>query len=70
MANVYCGSSIHFSVEEDEQETLQKAQNILEDIRHMWYVQDDNAWNNEDYWELENAVNMLEKLFKCKKNTN
>lgn len=70
MASVYCESNVSFSVNEEEQNALQKAHDIIEKIRHDWYVRDDNAWDNEDYWELENAVNMLEKLFKCKKNIN
>lgn len=67
MANVCCTSNVSFSVNEEEKETLQKAHDIIETIRHDWYIQDDNVWDNEDYYELENTVNMLENLFKCKK---
>ena len=67
MANVYCSSSVSFSVKEEEQEVLQKSHNILADIRHEWNIRDDSAWDNEDYWELDNAILMLEKLFKCTK---
>lgn len=69
MANVYCTHDVSFSVNEEEKEVLQKAHDIIEDVRHDWNIKDDNAWDNDDYWELENAVNMLERLFKCKKNT-
>lgn len=58
-----------FSVNKEEKEVLQKAHDIIEGIRHDWNTQDDNALDNDDYWELENAVNMLENLFKCKKGT-
>ena len=67
MASVYCSTEVSFSVKEEEKEILQKAHNILEDIRHEWYVKDDNAWDSENYWEIENAVLMLENLFKCSK---
>lgn len=67
MASVYCSSDVSFSVMEEEKEILQKAHDILEDIRHKWYMKDDNAWDSEEYWEIENAVLMLEKQFKCTK---
>ena len=67
MASVYCSTEVSLSVKEEEKEILQKAHDILEDIRHMWYMQDDNAWDSEEYWEIENAVLMLEKQFKCSK---
>ena len=67
MASVYCSSNVSFSVNDEEKKVLQKAHDILEDTRHQWNMRDDDAWDNEDYWELENATNMLEKLFKCKK---
>ena len=34
MASVYCSGNASFSVEEEEQEVLQKAHDILADIRH------------------------------------
>lgn len=67
MASIYCETNISFSVNEEEKKTLQKAHDILEDIRHNWFIQDDNAWDNEEYWEIENAVSMLRKCFKCNK---
>ena len=67
MASVYCSREVSFSVKEEEKEILQKAHDILENIRHMWYVQDDNAWDSEEYWEIENAVSMLRKQFRCTK---
>lgn len=67
MANVYCESNVSFFINKEEQDVLQKSHDILEKLRHTWFVQDDNAWDNEDYWELENAVKVLEELFNCKK---
>lgn len=67
MANVYCESNVSFHINEEERNVLQKSHDILETIRHSWNIKDDNAWDSEDYWELENAVEMLEKLFDCKK---
>lgn len=67
MANVYCESNVSFSVNEEEKDILQKSHDILETLRRNWSIRDDNAWDNEDYWELENAINMLEKLFTCNK---
>ena len=40
---------------------------IIEKIRHAWFIEDDNAWDNEDYWEIDNTVKMLERLFLRKK---
>ena len=67
MANVYCTNNVSFSVNEEEKEVLQKAHDIIDGVRHDWNIKDDSAWDNDNYWELENAVNMLERLFKCKK---
>lgn len=67
MANVYCASNTSFSVNKDEKEVLQKAHDILEEIRHDWFIKDAGAWDNEDYWEVDNTVKMLERLFECKK---
>lgn len=70
MANVFCSSNISFSVNEEEKEILQKSHDILETIRHSWYMRDDNAWDDDRYWEIENAVEMLENIFGCNKNPN
>lgn len=67
MANVYCSSRVSFSVSEDEKDILQKAHDIMEEIRHQWFLKDDNAWDNEDYWEIDNVVKSLENFFECKK---
>lgn len=69
MANVYCTKDISFSIREEEKEILQKAHNIIEEIRNNWFLQDNNAWDSEDYWEIDNTVKMLERLFECKKET-
>lgn len=66
MASVYCTSSVSFSINEEEKEVLQKSHNILDGIRHDWNIRDNNAWDNDDYWELKNAVDALERLFGCK----
>lgn len=64
MGNVYCTSNVSFSINEEEKEILQKAHDIIEKIRHDWFIKDDNAWDNEDYLEIDNIVKMLERLFK------
>lgn len=69
MVNVYCTKDISFSIREEEKEILQKAHNIIEEIRNNWFLQDNNAWDSEDYWEIDNTVKMLERLFECKKET-
>ena len=48
MANVCCASNVSFSVNKDEKEVLQRAHDIIEEIRHDWFVKDDDAWDNED----------------------
>ena len=65
MASVYCSGNASFSVEEEEQEVLQKAHDILADIRHKWHIKDDDAWDDERYWQISESVDMLENLFKC-----
>ena len=67
MANVCCASNVSFSVNKDEKEVLQRAHDIIEEIRHDWFVKDDDAWDNDDYWGIDNAVKILEILFECKK---
>ena len=67
MANVCCTSNVSFSVNEDEKEVLQREHDIIEGIKHDWFVKDENAWDNEDYWEVDNAVKILETLFSVKK---
>ena len=67
MANVCCVSNVSFSVNKDEKEVLQRAHDIIEEIRHDWFVKDDDAWDNEDYWGIDNAVKILETLFSVKK---
>ena len=67
MANVCCVSNVSFSVNKDEKEVLQRAHDIIEEIRYDWFVKDDDAWDNEDYWGIDNAVKILETLFSVKK---
>lgn len=42
---------------------------FIEEIRHSWFLKDDDVWDNEDYWEIDNTVKLLERLFECKKET-
>lgn len=70
MANIFYSSNTSFSVSDEEKDILQKAHNILKEIRHSWTLKDDNAWDNEEYWEIDNFVKMLERLFECKKEEN
>lgn len=70
MGNVYCTSKVFFLMNEEEKEILQKTHDIIEKIKHDWYIKDDDAWDNEEYWEIDNTVKTLEKLFKCKKDIN
>ena len=43
MANVCCTSNVSFSVNEDEKEVLQRAHDIIEGIKHDWFV---SLYNN------------------------
>ena len=67
MANINVSKNVSLKVESEEKEVLQKAHDILEDVRHQWFVADDDAWDDEDYWTLESSVRMLERLFGCTK---
>ena len=70
MANVHCSSSVSFSVSDVEKDILQKAHDIMETIRHSWFLKDDDAWDNEEYWGIDSTVKLLERLFECKKGKN
>ena len=63
MANVNISTDVSFYASDEEKEILTRARDILENLRHDWYMDDDNAWDDERYWELENTVKFLEKNF-------
>ena len=67
MASVHCESNVSIYVNEEEKNVLQESHDILEKIRHYWSIRTDDAWDDERYWDLDNAINMLQNLFGCKK---
>lgn len=67
MANINVSKNVSLKVEQEEKEVLQKAHDILEDVRHQWFVSDDDAWDSEEYWTLESSVRMLKEVFGCTK---
>lgn len=67
MANVNINKNVSLKVNDGEKDILQKAHDIIENLRHQWFVSDDDAWDYEEYWKLENTVEMLEEFFDCSK---
>jgi len=65
MASVSVSSSAYFSVQPEEKEVLQKAHDILDGLRREWNLKSDEAWDDERYWQMEEAVNMLKNVFHC-----
>jgi hypothetical protein len=66
MASVNVCKNVSLTVDDKEKDVLQEAHDILENIRHQWFISDDGAWDNEEYWTLESSVKMLEEIFGCK----
>ena len=67
MANVNINKNVSLEVNDEEKEILQKTHDIIENLRHQWFVSDDNVWDYDEYWQLENTVEMLEEFFDCSK---
>ena len=66
MSSISVSKDISFDITDEEKEILTKARDILEDMRHSWYMKDDDAWGDERYWELENTVKFLKDTFDLK----
>ena len=67
MANVNINKNVSLKVNDEEKDILQKSHDIIENLRHQWFVFDNDAWDYDEYWQLENTVKMLEEFFDCAK---
>ena len=45
MSSISVSKDISFDITDEEKEILTKARDILEDMRHSWYMKDDDAWD-------------------------
>ena len=67
MASICINKDATFDTSEEERKTLKNARDILEEIRHEWFLKDDDAWDYEEYGELEAAVDALNDILNgCK----
>ena len=62
MAGICINKNVEFDISEEERKTLKNARDILEEIRHEWFLKDDDAWDYEEYGELEAAVDALNDI--------
>lgn len=62
MAGICINKNATFDISEEERKTLKNARDILEEIRHEWFLKDDDAWDYEEYGELEAAVDALNDI--------
>ena len=62
MAGICINKDATFDISEEERKTLKNARDILEEIRHEWFLKDDDAWDYEEYGELEAAVDALNDI--------
>lgn len=62
MAGICINKDVAFDISEEERKTLKNARDILEEIRHEWSLKDDDAWDYEEYGELEAAVDALNDI--------
>lgn len=62
MAGICINKDVAFDISEEERKTLKNARDILEEIRYEWFLKDDDAWDYEEYGELEAAVDALNDI--------
>ena len=62
MAGICINKNATFDISEEERKTLKNARDILEEIRHEWFLKDDDAWDYEEYGEIEAAVDALNDI--------
>lgn len=62
MAGICINKDAAFDISEEERKTLKNARDILEEIRYEWFLKDDDAWDYEEYGELEAAVDALNDI--------
>ena len=62
MAGICINKDVEFDISEEERKTLKNARDILEEIRHEWFLKDGDAWDYEEYGELEAAVDALNDI--------
>lgn len=49
MAGICINKYATFDISEEERKTLKNERDILEEIRHEWFLKDDDAWDHEEY---------------------
>lgn len=62
MAQILRGE-VSIRVTDEERETLQKACNIVAKLKHEWWLQDDNADDDERYWMMSTMLDSFKGVF-------
>lgn len=62
MAEILRGEA-SIRVTDEERETLQKACNIVAGLKHQWWLQDDNADDDERYWMMSTMLDSFKEVF-------
>ena len=62
MAEILRGAA-SIRVTDEERETLQKACNIVAGLKHQWWLQDDNADDDERYWMMSTMLDSFKEVF-------
>lgn len=64
MANVFVNRDCNFSVSDEEKETLQKACNIIYQLKHRWWIQDTEHCDESDlFWQMCGCEDMFKDGF-------
>lgn len=58
---VNCNTEVDIDLDENEKETIAKAYEILKDIRHECFIQDDVS---DTYWMAENVTSGIYNLMR------
>ena len=62
MAEILRGEA-SIRVTDEEHDTLQKACNIVAGLKHQWWLQDDNADDDERYWMMSTMLDSFKEVF-------
>ena len=66
MATIFRGEA-SITVTDEEHEILQKACNIVAEAKHQYFLQDDNAYDDERYWMMDSMLDAFKEVFEITK---
>lgn len=62
MATVHRGEAT-ITVTDEERDILTNACKIVARLKHDWFMEDDNCYDDERYWMLVNMVESFDQVF-------